>query len=64
MKNEGEIWFAIFTFAGSSGIDDTMLHLACGGVKFSTPAGPSRGAVPQWLKHPHIELRVPKKAGA
>jgi hypothetical protein len=29
----GQIWFAIFTFNGSSGIDDTLLALARGRVK-------------------------------
>ncbi len=28
VKDQGEILFAIFTFAGSSGIEDTMLALA------------------------------------
>ena len=31
LKGEHEVFFAIFTFAGSSGIDDTMLALARGG---------------------------------
>jgi len=37
VKENGEIWFAIFTFAGSSGIDDTMLALARGGGRIQRP---------------------------
>ncbi|MBA2768052.1 MAG: hypothetical protein H0U35_02760 [Sporichthyaceae bacterium] len=33
VKGEKVIFFAIFTFAGSSGIDDAMLALARGGMK-------------------------------
>jgi hypothetical protein len=33
VRTGGNIWFAIFTFAGSSAIDDTMLALARGGVR-------------------------------
>ena len=40
VRPKGEIWFAIFTFAGSSGIDDTMLALARGGV--TDPRRPRR----------------------
>jgi phosphatidylserine/phosphatidylglycerophosphate/cardiolipin synthase-like enzyme len=67
VKDQGQIWFAIFTFAGSSGIDDTMLALARGGVQIRgvlDPAQANQGwAAPQWLKHNNIELRVPKKEG-
>ena len=67
VKEQREIWFAIFTFAGSSGIDDTMLALARGGVKIRGLLDPAQAkqkwAVPQWLKHDNIELRVPKKEG-
>jgi phospholipase D-like protein len=67
VRDEGEILFAIFTFAGSSGIDDTMLTLARGGVKIRGVLDPGQAkqkwAVPQWLKHANIELRVPKKEG-
>jgi hypothetical protein len=63
VKDEGEIWFAIFTFAGSSGIDDTMLALARGGVKVRGPRSRSgkaevgRTAVAQAHEHraPHPE---------
>jgi phosphatidylserine/phosphatidylglycerophosphate/cardiolipin synthase-like enzyme len=67
VREEGEIWFAIFTFAGSSGIDDTMLALARGGVKIRGVLDPGQAAqgwaAPNWLKHENIELRVPKKEG-
>ena len=61
VRTNGTIWFAIFTFAGSSGIDDTMLALARGGVTIRgvlDPAKPSKaGPHPAWLQHPNIELR-------
>jgi phosphatidylserine/phosphatidylglycerophosphate/cardiolipin synthase-like enzyme len=67
VKEGGEIWFAVFTFAGSSGIDDTMLALARGGVKLRGVLDPGQArqkwAAPAWLRHENIELRVPKKEG-
>ncbi len=67
VKDQGDILFAIFTFAGSSGIDDTMLALARGGVRIRGVLDPGQArqkwAVPQWLKHPNIDLRVPKREG-
>jgi hypothetical protein len=67
VKDQGEVWFAIFTFAGSSGIDDTMLALARGEVRIRGVLDPGQAkqkwAVPQWLKHTNIELRIPKKEG-
>jgi len=67
VRTNGTIWFAIFTFAGSSGIDDTMLALARGGVSIRGVLDPGQArqgwAAPQWLTHPNIELRVPKKEG-
>jgi phosphatidylserine/phosphatidylglycerophosphate/cardiolipin synthase-like enzyme len=68
VRTNGTIWFAIFTFAGSSGIDDTMLALARGGVTIRgvLDAGQANQgwAAPKWLEHPNIELRIPKKEGA
>ncbi len=67
VRDKGEILFAIFTFAGSSGIDDTMLALARGGVRIRGVVDPGQArqkwAVPQWLRHENIELRVPRKDG-
>jgi phosphatidylserine/phosphatidylglycerophosphate/cardiolipin synthase-like enzyme len=67
LKGAREIAFAIFTFAGSSGIDDAMLALARGGVKLRgvlDPGQASQGwAAPKWLKHPNIRLYVPKREG-
>jgi len=67
VRTNGTIWFAIFTFAGSSAIDDAMLALARGGVTIRgvlDPGQASQGwAAPQWLRHPNIELRVPKREG-
>ena len=67
LKGEKEIVFAIFTFAGSSGIDDAMLALAKGGMKIrgvlDRGQASQNWAAPQWLKHPNIKLFVPKKSG-
>lgn len=67
VKQKGEIWFAVFTFSGSSGIDDTMLALARGGVKLRGVLDPAQArqkwAAPAWLRHENIELRIPKKQG-
>jgi phosphatidylserine/phosphatidylglycerophosphate/cardiolipin synthase-like enzyme len=67
VKEQGEIWFAVFTFAGSSGIDDAMLALARGGVRIRGVLDPAQArqkwAAPAWLRHRNIELRVPKREG-
>jgi phosphatidylserine/phosphatidylglycerophosphate/cardiolipin synthase-like enzyme len=68
LKGSKECYFAIFTFAGSSGIDDAMLALARGGMKLKGALDPSQAAqdwaAPKWLKHQNIELFVPKREGA
>lgn len=68
LKGTKEIYFAIFTFAGSSGIDDAMLALARGGMKIKGALDPAQAkqdwAAPSWLVHPNIELYVPRKTGA
>ncbi|MDP8929883.1 MAG: phospholipase D-like domain-containing protein [Actinomycetota bacterium] len=64
-----EIVFAIFAFAGSSGIDDALLAMADNPQIPSIrgvldPAQAAHGwAAPRWLDHPKIELFVPEKAG-
>jgi phosphatidylserine/phosphatidylglycerophosphate/cardiolipin synthase-like enzyme len=62
-----ELWFAIFTFNGSSGIDDTLLALARGGVKIKgvldRGQAKQKWALPTWLKHENLELRVPPYPG-
>ena len=64
----GQIWFAIFTFNGSSGVDDTLLALARGGVKIRGVLDRGQAhqewALPPWLKHENLELRVPPKPEA
>jgi phosphatidylserine/phosphatidylglycerophosphate/cardiolipin synthase-like enzyme len=61
-----EIVFAIFTFSGSSGIDDTMVALARGGMKIRGVLDPGQAnqdwAAPKTMKPP-IELFVPTKTG-
>lgn len=67
LKGADEICFAIFTFAGSSGIDDTMLALARGGMKIKGVLDPTQArqdwAAPSWLVHDNIELHVPRRSG-
>jgi phosphatidylserine/phosphatidylglycerophosphate/cardiolipin synthase-like enzyme len=67
LKGTSEIYFAIFTFAGSSGIDDAMLALARGGMTIRGVLDPGQAsqdwAAPAWLVHPNIELFVPRKTG-
>lgn len=61
----GQVWFAIFTFMGSSGIDDTLLALARGGARIrgvlDRTQAHHRAGLPSWLKHDNLELRVPPK---
>jgi len=68
LKGRREAVFAIFTFAGSSGIDDALLSLARGGMSIrgvlDRGQASQRWAAPRWLVHPNIELFVPKKEGA
>jgi phosphatidylserine/phosphatidylglycerophosphate/cardiolipin synthase-like enzyme len=68
LKGDQECYFAIFTFAGSSGIDDALLAMARGGMKIHGVLDPGQAAqqwaAPKWLKHANIKLYLPKKAGA
>jgi len=67
LKGSKEIYFAIFTFAGSSGIDDAMLALARGGMKIKGVLDPGQArhkwAAPRWLRDPNIELYIPRRSG-
>lgn len=67
LKGTNEIHFAIFTFAGSSGIDDAMLALARGGMRIKGVLDPAQArqkwAAPAWLVHDNIELYVPRRSG-
>lgn len=67
LKGTEEIVFAVFTFAGSSAIDDAMLALARGGMKLRGVLDRTQAAhdwaAPAWLVHPNIELFVPRRAG-
>lgn len=67
LKGTEEITFAIFTFAGSSGIDDAMLALARGGMRIRGVLDRGQAAhdwaAPPWLVHPNIELFVPRRDG-
>ena len=67
LKGSEEIVFAIFTFAGSSAIDDAMLALARGGMKLRGVLDRTQAAhdwaAPAWLVHDNIELFVPRRSG-
>jgi phosphatidylserine/phosphatidylglycerophosphate/cardiolipin synthase-like enzyme len=75
LKAEKEIGFAIFTFAGSSGIDDALLMASkadCqitgaldpgqAAQKWAAPRG-TPGAAPSWLNRKNISLYTPKREG-
>ncbi len=68
LKGTRECYFAIFTFAGSSGIDDAMLAMARGGMSIKGVLDRGQAAqdwaAPKWLQHPNIELFVPRRMGA
>ena len=67
LKGQTETLFAIFTFAGSSGVDDTMLALARGGMKIRGVLDPGQAAhdwaATKTMIHPNIELFVPRRTG-
>jgi phosphatidylserine/phosphatidylglycerophosphate/cardiolipin synthase-like enzyme len=66
LKGEHEVCFAIFTFAGSSGIDDTMLSLARGGMTITGAVDRGQAAqgwaAPKTMSDPRISLFQPTKA--
>ena len=68
LKGKNEVLFAIFTFAGSSGVDDTMLALARGEMKIRGVLDPTQAAhdwaAPTTLANKkNIELFIPRKTG-
>jgi phosphatidylserine/phosphatidylglycerophosphate/cardiolipin synthase-like enzyme len=66
LKGSKEVWFAIFTFSGSSGIDDAMVALARSGIPITgvlDRGQSSQGwAAPKTMNHPNISLFRPTKA--
>jgi phosphatidylserine/phosphatidylglycerophosphate/cardiolipin synthase-like enzyme len=73
LKAERRVRFAIFTFAGSSGIDDALLMAARAGChvtgaldpgqaaqKWAAPHG-KPGAAPSWLNRDNIDLFTPRR---
>ena len=66
LKGANEVFFAIFTFAGSSGIDDTMLSLARGGMTITGVLDRGQAAqgwaAPKTMSDPRISLYQPTKA--
>jgi len=73
LKSEKEVEFAIFTFAGSSGIDDALLMAANAGRHITGALDPGQaaqrwaaprgepGAAPPWLNVENIDLYTPKR---
>ena len=73
LKAEREVKFAIFTFAGSSAIDDALLMAARAGCKITGALDPGQaaqswaaprgtpGAAPSWLNRKNISLYTPKR---
>jgi phosphatidylserine/phosphatidylglycerophosphate/cardiolipin synthase-like enzyme len=68
LKGQHEVVFAIFTFSGSSGIDDTMLALARGGMTIRGVLDRGQAAhdwaATKTMVHPNISLFVPRRSGA
>jgi phosphatidylserine/phosphatidylglycerophosphate/cardiolipin synthase-like enzyme len=66
LKGTQEVYFAIFTFAGSSGIDDTMVALARSGMQICGVVDRGQAshgwAAPKTMNHPNIALHQPTKA--
>jgi phosphatidylserine/phosphatidylglycerophosphate/cardiolipin synthase-like enzyme len=75
LKAEERLDFAIFTFAGSSGIDDALLMAAAAGRRITGALDPGQaaqkwaaprgrpGAAPSWLNRENITLFTPKREG-
>ena len=65
LKGSQEVLFAIFTFSGSSGIDDAMIALARSGMKIRGVVDRDQAshgwAAPKTMKHDNIALFQPKK---
>lgn len=73
LKGEKQISFAIFTFAGSSGIDDALLMAARADCQIKGALDPGQaaqdwaaprgrpGAAPPWLDRENISLFTPKR---
>jgi phosphatidylserine/phosphatidylglycerophosphate/cardiolipin synthase-like enzyme len=66
LKSTDRVDFAIFTFAGSSGIDDAMIALAAAGRRVTGAVDPGQG-VQEWaathdLNRAGIALYVPNRA--
>jgi phosphatidylserine/phosphatidylglycerophosphate/cardiolipin synthase-like enzyme len=66
LKGTKEVFFAIFTFAGSSGIDDTMVALARSGMQICGVVDRGQAAhgwaAPKTMKHDNISLFQPRRA--
>ena len=65
LKGTREVYFAIFTFSGSSGIDDAMVALARSGMKICGVVDRGQAshgwAAPKTMKHENITLFQPTK---
>ncbi len=65
LKCRKALYFAVFTFSGSSGIDDAMLSLRLGNIQVRGVVDPMQGrqkwAATHWLHNQGIELFIPRK---
>ena len=65
LKSKSRIDFAIFTFSGSSGIDDAMIALRQAGIKIRGAIDPGQGlqnwAATPWLHDKGIEMFLPRR---
>lgn len=65
LKCESRLNFAIFTFAGSSGIDDAMIMLKAAGRDVKGVLDPGQGrqswAATDWLHDKGVEVRFPRR---
>ena len=66
LKCQNRLHFAIFTFSGSSGIDDAMLAIRASGRSIRGVIDPVQGlrhwAATEWLHNQGIELFLPHKS--
>lgn len=66
LKCQNRLHFAIFTFSGSSGIDDAMLAIRASGRSIRGVIDPMQGlqhwAATKWLHNQGIELFLPRRS--
>ena len=67
LKSKSEVDFAIFTFSGSSGIDDAMVMLRAAGRELRGVLDPGQGrqswAASPWLHDVGVKVFLPRRGG-